>query len=203
MQAFSADKVQAGAVDKTEIETGEPVGPEMQRWGRLPEGVLRALASRNGALLAVSHGNPQEGAQAAQKLAAASTRGYASGPGGINGAHSASPHEMGLGGHETAGPDATRGYDIQEYGKIWQALAQEKQWPSVQRFSVIGPSGAEFLETVKGVVSSTTGGEPEKIEVVTKTRFQSVRLDVRCASPDDFCLLHSRLKSIPKARFLL
>ncbi|OLQ04468.1 hypothetical protein AK812_SmicGene12445 [Symbiodinium microadriaticum] len=127
---------------------------------------------------------------------------YASGPGGINGAHSASPHEMGLGGHEAAGPDATRGYDVQEYGKIWQALAQEKQWPSVQRFSVIGPSGAEFLETVKGVVSSTTGEEPEKIEVVAKTRFQSVRLDVRCASPDDFCLLHSRLKSIPKARFV-
>lgn len=28
-------------------------------------------------------------------------------------------------------------------------------------------------------------------------------LDVKCKSPDDFCLLHHRLKALPNARFLL
>mmetsp|Transcript_6371 Transcript_6371/g.11637 ORF Transcript_6371/g.11637 Transcript_6371/m.11637 type:complete len:165 (-) Transcript_6371:315-809(-) len=158
-------------------------GPEMQRWGKLPEGVFKALAAKNGALLTIARGDAQAAGAAAQKLVAAGSGGYA--------------------GQEVSGPDVTKGYDVQEYGKIWQALSEEKEWPKVQRFSVIGPAGEEFLSSVKSLVLDTMGQPPEKIEVIPKTRFQSVRLDVRCASPDDFCLLHSRLKTIPNAKFLL
>ena len=66
-----------------------------------------------------------------------STGGYASGPGGINGAHSASPHEMGLGGHETAGPDATRGYDIQA-GDLPGVLSN----PHMMMYHVVACSGS-------------------------------------------------------------
>ena len=34
---------------------------------------------------------------------------------------------------------------------------KDQTWPSVQRFSVIGPSGDEFLSSVKSVVSETLG----------------------------------------------
>ena len=45
-------------MDKTEIETGEPVGPEMQRWGRLPEGsaaILKGFWQDCVGVLALTH----------------------------------------------------------------------------------------------------------------------------------------------------
>ena len=99
-------------------------------------------------------------------------------------------------------PDATRGYGVQEYEKMWHALSKEQTWPSIQRFSIIGPAGEDFLGTVNQTVEETLG-PPEKVSVVPKQRWQSVRLDVKCKSPDDFCLLHHRLKALPNARFLL
>ncbi|CAE8654825.1 unnamed protein product, partial [Polarella glacialis] len=101
------------------------------------------------------------------------------------------------------GPDPTRGFDVNEYHNIWKALSDEKAWPSVQRFSVVGPAGGDFAAAVQAQVADTLGHEPEKVATEPRQRWQSVRLDVRCATPDDFCALHSRLKSLEGVKFLL
>lgn len=102
-----------------------------------------------------------------------------------------------------AGPDPSRGFDVEEYSRIWSALAQEKAWPSVHRFTVVGPVGDEFKRSAASTVTNTLGWDAESVTGELKSRWQSVRLDVRCATPDDFCALHSRLKSLPDVRFLL
>ncbi|CAJ1383154.1 unnamed protein product [Effrenium voratum] len=161
----------------------EPPVPEAEMArSRIPTGLLEALGSRNGSLLTyVRPGSSQAGPGAAKE----------------------EPKLQEVGG-DGKGPDASRGYDVEEYAKIWHMLQEKTEtWPCVQKFSIIGPAGDDFVAQVQEAVSSSLGAEAEKVSTVPKQRWQSVRLDVRCASPDDFCLLHSRLKSLPNARFLL
>lgn len=109
----------------------------------------------------------------------------------------------GAGGAGGAGPDPSRGYDVNEYKSIWQALTQEKSWPSMQRFSVVGPAGDAFALSVQARVVETLGWDAAEVKTEPRSRWQSVRLEVRCTSPDDFCALHSNLKSLEGVRFLL
>uniref|UniRef100_A0A7S4VLV7 Uncharacterized protein n=1 Tax=Alexandrium monilatum TaxID=311494 RepID=A0A7S4VLV7_9DINO len=102
-----------------------------------------------------------------------------------------------------AGPDPSRGYDVNEYKGIWNSLSQEQSWPSMQRFSVVGPAGEEFARTVQVRVVETLGWDAAEVKTEPRSRWQSVRLEVRCTSPDDFCALHSSLKSLEGVRFLL
>eukprot|EP00420_Gonyaulax_spinifera_P022838 CAMPEP_0197916132 /NCGR_PEP_ID=MMETSP1439-20131203/81440_1 /TAXON_ID=66791 /ORGANISM="Gonyaulax spinifera, Strain CCMP409" /LENGTH=197 /DNA_ID=CAMNT_0043538127 /DNA_START=35 /DNA_END=628 /DNA_ORIENTATION=- len=103
----------------------------------------------------------------------------------------------------TQGPDTSRGFDPVEYKNIWQALSQEKSWPSVQRFSVVGPAGEVFVKSVESCVVGALGWEPVEVSTQPRSKWQSVRIGVRCASPDDFCTVHSRLKGLDGVRFIL
>ncbi|CAE8637702.1 unnamed protein product, partial [Polarella glacialis] len=115
-----------------------------------------------------------------------------SGLSGLTGASGAVP---------TQGPDASRGYDVKEYRGLWQALFHGRQWPSLQSFGVVGPAGEEFLHaTTASVAEVLSGREPDDVTTQERTRWQSVRLSVRCSSPDDVCALHHRLRQLDGVR---
>mmetsp|Transcript_38915 Transcript_38915/g.82876 ORF Transcript_38915/g.82876 Transcript_38915/m.82876 type:complete len:202 (-) Transcript_38915:77-682(-) len=100
-------------------------------------------------------------------------------------------------------PDASRGYDVDEYGSLWRALAKDRGWPSVQRFSAVGPIGEDFPQAVSKCVSEVLGWDPVKVSREPRTRWQAVRLEVRCMSPDDFCAIHSCLKRLDGVKSVL
>eukprot|EP00927_Polykrikos_kofoidii_P065823 TRINITY_DN61540_c0_g1_i1.p1 TRINITY_DN61540_c0_g1~~TRINITY_DN61540_c0_g1_i1.p1 ORF type:complete len:184 (-),score=20.00 TRINITY_DN61540_c0_g1_i1:110-661(-) len=100
-------------------------------------------------------------------------------------------------------PDPTRGYDVAKYESLWAALQKEGNWPSVQRFSVVGPASEDFTHSVEACVLTVVGCKPVRVAVIPKTKWQSVRLDVHCTSPDDFCALHSGLKNLDGVKYIL
>merc|ERR1712046_174915 len=99
-------------------------------------------------------------------------------------------------------PDVSRGYDVAEYAGMWKAL-QKETWPSVQKFSVVGPMGNDFKDAAEACVVKALGWDAIKVHVEPRKRWQAVRLEVRCTSPDDFCHLHSTLKNLDGVRFML
>ncbi|CAJ1348519.1 unnamed protein product [Effrenium voratum] len=107
-----------------------------------PGGLLEALGSRNGSLLTyVRPGSSQAGPGAAKE-----------------------PKLQEVGG-DGKGPDASRGYDVEEYAKIWHMLQEKTEtWPCVQKFSIIGPAGDDFVAQVQEAVSSSLGADAEKAE---------------------------------------
>eukprot|EP00933_Yihiella_yeosuensis_P072845 TRINITY_DN81384_c0_g1_i1.p1 TRINITY_DN81384_c0_g1~~TRINITY_DN81384_c0_g1_i1.p1 ORF type:complete len:191 (-),score=27.27 TRINITY_DN81384_c0_g1_i1:116-688(-) len=173
-------------------------------------GLGRALSSPQGGLIVF--GREQGTVAAAQAEAAAIINGASSGGAARDSAGSAA-QKSGYPQASTGStanpvmdgpsPDPTRGFSIDEYGSIWKALSNEKTWPSVQRFSVVGPMGDEFAGAVQAKVSETLGRQAENVAFEPRKKWQSVRLDVRCESPDDFCALHSGLKSLDGVKFLL
>ena len=100
------------------------------------------------------------------------------------------------------GPDGSRGYDVMEYAGLWKAL-QKQQWPSVQRVSVIGPVGDAFAKAALAAAHEVVGREATNMTSEQRIRWQSVRLDVVCASADDVCALHSRLRGLDKVKAVL
>mmetsp|Transcript_95595 Transcript_95595/g.270306 ORF Transcript_95595/g.270306 Transcript_95595/m.270306 type:complete len:213 (-) Transcript_95595:173-811(-) len=111
--------------------------------------------------------------------------------------------DLGAAAGTAAEPDASRGFDVAEYRGLWQVLAREKAWPSVQRFAVVGPAGEEFAGQVVACVVRTLCWDPVQVSSEPRSRWQSVRVEVRCTSPDDFCALHSNLKRLDGVRFIL
>lgn len=97
-----------------------------------------------------------------------------------------------------AAPDASRGFDVGAYDGLWRALSREPTWPSVQTVAVVGPAGDAFLDAAEATVGAAAGCAQLRItsKSVGQKRWQSVRIEVRCDSPDDFCDLHSRLSAL-------
>merc|ERR1712232_845360 len=87
------------------------------------------------------------------------------------------------------GPDPSCGYDVEEYRKLWSVLDKDYTWPSIQKISVVGPSGDDFRQTVEDAVWKVLGWEAAEVMVEPRSRWQAVRLSVRLINPDDFCKL--------------
>lgn len=98
-------------------------------------------------------------------------------------------------------PDATRGFDVQDYAGLWKALTEKETWPSAHTISVVGPVGDTFARSTASVVVDELGIDSIRdFQRNSKERWQAVRLRVHCVSPDDFCAVHSRLRALPDAK---
>ena len=96
-----------------------------------------------------------------------------------------------------SGPDATFGFDVNEYEGLWRALSSEKQWPAETTLAAVGPAGEEYAAAAEACLAAAVGCKPLQTSLVPKSRLQSVRMLFRCDSPDAFCALHSSLKALP------
>lgn len=94
------------------------------------------------------------------------------------------------------GPDSTRGFDVKEYDGLWRALTQDSTWPSDRSIAVVGPVGDNFFEIVEAKCAEADGCTVLSLTTQPKTRWQSIRVMLRCGSADDFCALHSTLKGL-------
>ena len=95
-----------------------------------------------------------------------------------------------------SGPDPSRHYDIKQYEGLWHMLTQSHEWPHTQTIAVLGPVGREFQRAVEVCCGAASGCSIIETTTQAKSRWQSVRVSVRCLSPDDFCELHFRLSSL-------
>mmetsp|Transcript_51049 Transcript_51049/g.114713 ORF Transcript_51049/g.114713 Transcript_51049/m.114713 type:complete len:178 (+) Transcript_51049:70-603(+) len=98
---------------------------------------------------------------------------------------------------------APRSYNFEEYRGVYRRLISDETWPQVLRIVVVGPIGDEFRQTVEDAAPKVLGWDALTITVNTRTRWQSVKLDVRFTNPDDFCALHSYLKTIDGVKTVL
>ena len=100
------------------------------------------------------------------------------------------------------GPDASRGYNVSEYSGLWRTLNElEPEWPSSQTVAVVGPIGDGFAASALACAHDVVGMEGATVvSTQPRSRWQSVRLQVVCRSPDDVCELHSRLRALEGVR---
>ena len=100
------------------------------------------------------------------------------------------------------GPDASRGYNVSEYSGLWRTLNElEPEWPSSQTVAVVGPIGDGFAASALACAHYVVGMEGATVvSTQPRSRWQSVRLQVVCRSPDDVCELHSRLRALEGVR---
>lgn len=100
------------------------------------------------------------------------------------------------------GPDASRGYNVSEYSGLWRTLNElEPEWPSSQTVAVVGPIGDGFAASALACAHDVVGSEAATmVSTQPRSRWQSVRLQVVCRSPDDVCELHSRLRALEGVR---
>ena len=100
------------------------------------------------------------------------------------------------------GPDASRGYNVSEYSGLWRTLNElEPEWPSRQTVAVVGPIGDGFAASALACAHDVVGREAATVvSTQPRSRWQSVRLQVVCRSPDDVCELHSRLRALEGVR---
>ena len=108
----------------------------------------------------------------------------------------------GTGSSDQPGPDASRGYDVQEYAGLWRML-NERQWPQQQTVAVVGPIGNAFVDSAVAVAHEVVGPQATMVSTEPRSRWQSVRLQVVCSSADDLCDLHSRLRALEGVRAVL
>ncbi|CAJ1372270.1 unnamed protein product [Effrenium voratum] len=87
-------------------------------------------------------------------------------------------------------------YNFEEYRGIYKRLISDESWPRVMRIVVVGPRGDGFRQDVQDAVIKVLGWDPITVTVDERTRWQSMRLDIRFINPDDFCALHSYLQTI-------
>ena len=107
-------------------------------------------------------------------------------------------------GTNSGAPDATRGYDVEQYAGIWQKLAQtEHPWPQRHTIAVVGPLSDEFAAAAEACVHSVLGEAAAHVSREERTRWQSVRLQVVCKSPDDFCAVHSKLSRLDGVKMVV
>lgn len=99
-----------------------------------------------------------------------------------------------------SGPDVSRGFDVKEYNGLWHALTHDSTWPSDHSIAVVGPAGDDFVRAVKASCATAAGCTILSLVTQPKTRWQSVRVMLRCTSADDFCALHSSLKGLEGAK---
>ena len=88
------------------------------------------------------------------------------------------------------------------YNGLWHNLSREA-WPNEQTLAVIGPVDTAFTELVKACSNETAGCEITSVSTTLKSRLQSVKLRVRCMTPDDFCALHSRLSALDNVKAIV
>ena len=102
-------------------------------------------------------------------------------------------------------PDATRGYDVEEYAGVWHKLAQtEHPWPQRHTIAVVGPLSDDFAAAAETCVHSVLGeAAVPHVSREERTRWQSVRLQVVCKSPDDFCEVHSKLSRLDGVKMVV
>ena len=102
-------------------------------------------------------------------------------------------------------PDATRGYDVEEYAGVWHKLAQtDHPWPQRHTIAVVGPLSDEFAAAAVSCVHSVLGeAAGTHVSREERTRWQSVRLQVVCKSPDDFCAVHSKLSRLDGVKMVV
>ena len=96
-------------------------------------------------------------------------------------------------------PDASRGYDVEEYAGLWRQL-NERQWPQQTTVAVVGPIGDAFAAAAVACAHDVVGPNATAVTSEHRSRWQSVRLQVVCTSADDFCVLHSRLSALEGAK---
>ena len=96
-----------------------------------------------------------------------------------------------------------RRYNFEEYRGVYRRLISDESWPRVLRIVVVGPSGEAFRQNVQDSVFKVLGWDPITVTVDERTRWQSVKLDVRFITPDDFCALHSDLQTIKGVQSVL
>lgn len=102
-----------------------------------------------------------------------------------------------------AAPDATRGYDVAEYAGVWNQLARGQPWPQSHTISVVGPANEEFAAAAEACVRDELGGDAVSVSRNERKRWQAVRLDVLCGSPDDFCAVHARLRRLEGVKMVV
>ena len=102
-------------------------------------------------------------------------------------------------------PDASRGYDVEEYAGVWHKLAQtDHPWPQRHTIAVVGPLSDEFAAAAEACVHSVLGeAAVPHVSREERTRWQSVRLQVVCKSPDDFCAVHSKLSRLDGVKMVV
>tara|TARA_B100000795_G_scaffold225808_1_gene181623 strand:- start:321 stop:578 length:258 start_codon:yes stop_codon:yes gene_type:complete len=77
----------------------------------------------------------------------------------------------------------------------------EPQWPSSQSVAVVGPIGDGFAASALACAHDVVGREATTVvSSRAMIKWQSVRLQVVCTSPDDMCELHSRLRALEGVR---
>lgn len=96
-----------------------------------------------------------------------------------------------------------RNYNFEEYRGVYRRLISDETWPQVLRIVVVGPIGDAFRQTVEEATPKVLGWDPLSVIVNERTRWQSLKLDVRFTTPDDFCALHSYLKTIEGVKTVL
>ncbi|CAL1130166.1 unnamed protein product [Cladocopium goreaui] len=104
---------------------------------------------------------------------------------------------------QSSSSEAGRRYDFEEYRGVYRRLISDESWPRVLRIVVVGPSGETFRRDVQESVFKVLGWDPITVTVDERTRWQSVKLDVRFITPDDFCALHSDLQTIQGVQSVL
>ena len=103
---------------------------------------------------------------------------------------------------DRTGPDASRGYDVEEYAGLWRQL-NERQWPQQTTVAVVGPIGDAFAAAAVACAHDIVGPHATTVRSELRSRWQSVRLQVVCTSADDVCELHSRLRALEGAKAVL
>ena len=108
-------------------------------------------------------------------------------------------------GAKSDAPDATRGYDVEEYAGVWHKLAQtEHPWPQRHTIAVVGPLSDDFAAAAETCVHSVLGeAAVPHVSREERTRWQSVRLQIVCKSPDDFCEVHSKLSRLDGVKMVV
>ena len=101
------------------------------------------------------------------------------------------------------GPDASLGFDVTEYDGLWRALTRDSTWPSDRSIAIVGPTGDAFRETVEASCEAAMGCEVLSLKAQAKSRWQSVRVLLRCESPDAFCAVHSVLSSLDGTKAII
>ena len=94
---------------------------------------------------------------------------------------------------------------MEEYAGVWHKLAQtDHPWPQRHTIAVVGPLSDEFAAAAETCVHSVLGeAAVPHVSREERTRWQSVRLQVVCKSPDDFCAVHSKLSRLDGVKMVV
>ena len=93
---------------------------------------------------------------------------------------------------------------MEQYAGVWHKLAQtDHPWPQRHTIAVVGPLSEEFAAAAEACVRSVLGEAAAHVSREERTRWQSVRLQITCKSPDDFCEVHSKLSRLDGVKMVV